>query len=357
MIGIPTAAFLRVPHRTCLLSLLLSSIPPITALRRPSEQQVQEVPITVQRISRRVVNFRVGDHPLFGDLVVNNVVAVSSEDGIVVVDTGYFPSSANELRKLITEVFGRDDFAYVINTHSHWDHVSGNQAFSDIPIIGHANLPGPLARFEEGLTAFFDSREARMEYWRDRLSQLEPGTPEALEAAGWAWAHGCFLEEAKMRYEVIPPRLTFREQLTLHLGDLTLELVHVPGLHTEEDLVVYIPEEGVLITGDLFSPGQGIQIPDSAFSTVPMALEMLSRFLESDPPPKMVIPGHCCLQDAAWLEEMCRCLRDSHLLRLQRLRRKESGGFSGWEIPCQGVVAWPGGEGESPLPPAGFIPL
>jgi glyoxylase-like metal-dependent hydrolase (beta-lactamase superfamily II) len=159
-----------------------------------------------------------------------------------------------------------------------------------------------------GLSDFFDNCEARVEYWEGLLSQLEPGTPEALEAAGWAWAHGRFLEEARAGYELVPPQLTFQDHLRLGMGDLTLDLYHVPGLHTEEDLVVYIPEEGVLITGDLFFPGQEIQIPDSALSTVPMALEMLSQFLECDPPLKTVIPGHCCLRDAAWLEGMCRRL-------------------------------------------------
>ncbi len=49
-----------------------------------------ELPITVQHISSRVINLKVGDVEPFGDIIKNNVAAVSSQKGLIFIDTGYF---------------------------------------------------------------------------------------------------------------------------------------------------------------------------------------------------------------------------------------------------------------------------
>jgi len=128
-----------------------------------------EVPITVQRLSNHVINLQVGDVAPFGDIICNNVVAVASSEGLIIIDTGYYPQSAKSLRKIISHEFGRNDFAWVINTHWHWDHINGNQAFSDIPIMGHENIIPALQQFEKGLGAFIRQREERMQDWQKQL--------------------------------------------------------------------------------------------------------------------------------------------------------------------------------------------
>ncbi len=80
-----------------------------------------------------------------------NIVALNSEKGIVVFDTDVSPSFAALLRKKMTEVFGREDFAYVINTHSHGDHTYGNQVFSDAIIVGHENCPEEMIKNSESI--------------------------------------------------------------------------------------------------------------------------------------------------------------------------------------------------------------
>lgn len=48
---------------------------------------------------------------------------------------------------------------------------------------------------------------------------------------------------------LVPPNITFSTGLALDLGDLTLELHHLPG-HTADSIVGWIPEWGVLLGGD-----------------------------------------------------------------------------------------------------------
>lgn len=37
--------------------------------------------------------------------------------------------------------FGRSDFAYVINTHFHFDHLDGNQVFPEAEVVAHELNP------------------------------------------------------------------------------------------------------------------------------------------------------------------------------------------------------------------------
>src|SRR5213079_1402824 len=46
-----------------------------------------------------------------------------------------------------------------------------------------------------------------------------------------------------------PPSLTFTDTLTLHVGDHTFNIIHMPG-HTAPQTSVHVPEEGVVFTGD-----------------------------------------------------------------------------------------------------------
>jgi glyoxylase-like metal-dependent hydrolase (beta-lactamase superfamily II) len=46
-----------------------------------------------------------------------------------------------------------------------------------------------------------------------------------------------------------PPTLTFTDALTLHVGDHTFNIIHMPG-HTAPQTSVHVPEEGIVFTGD-----------------------------------------------------------------------------------------------------------
>ena len=49
-----------------------------------------------------------------------------------------------------------------------------------------------------------------------------------------------------------PPGITFRDRMTLHLDEFPVELLHVGGpAHTTNDVLVWLPEQKVLFSGDL----------------------------------------------------------------------------------------------------------
>jgi glyoxylase-like metal-dependent hydrolase (beta-lactamase superfamily II) len=83
-----------------------------------------EIRVTTERVTDHVLVLRAGTSPQGP-----NVTAVATEKGIVVIDSHMAPSIALKMRRRIEKEFGRDDFAYLINTHHHFDHSNGNQVF------------------------------------------------------------------------------------------------------------------------------------------------------------------------------------------------------------------------------------
>jgi glyoxylase-like metal-dependent hydrolase (beta-lactamase superfamily II) len=107
------------------------------------------------------------------------VIAFGTDMGIVVVDTFGAPKVDAEIRKIIARELGRNDFAYLINTHEHRDHTGGNSVYADCTIVGHELI-------EVGLEAIAAVRERSLENYprflargcgtrrRDRLPPLDP---------------------------------------------------------------------------------------------------------------------------------------------------------------------------------------
>lgn len=91
------------------------------------------------------------------------------------------------------------------------------------------------------------------------------------------------------------PSITFDDRLTLHAGDRTIELHH-PGYaaHTTGDLVAWLPDEGILFTGDLIFSGLTPLVFMGSVSGARRSLEWLASF-----EPTVVVPGHGPLVEAA----------------------------------------------------------
>ena len=56
--------------------------------------------------------------------------------------------------------------------------------------------------------------------------------------------------EQPRNIKIIPPNLTFQNQLELDLGEVTCVLKHVGGDHAHDSVVMYMKEEKILFLGD-----------------------------------------------------------------------------------------------------------
>jgi glyoxylase-like metal-dependent hydrolase (beta-lactamase superfamily II) len=201
-----------------------------------------------------------------------NVTAIGSERGLVVVDTHGSTAAGrtviDDLRRL-----GAGPVAAVVNTHWHWDHSFGNAAFREadpeVPIHAHEDAVRMLA--EQG------------EYMKAKFAESDD--PHADEVA---------------RTELVLPDHTFSSARSLDLGDRQVELVFPGRGHTDGDLVVRIPDAGVVLGGDLVEESARPWIGmDSWPLDWPASLDVVLSLVE---PATQVVPGHGVPVDRSFVE-------------------------------------------------------
>jgi len=247
---------------------------------------VDEVPIEFERFSDRVIVVKCGK------IYTDQVIAIAAQKGIVVIDTGKAPTLAAEYRKIIEREFGRRDFIYVINTHYHFDHSNGNGVFADAEIIAHESSPEKMMDFQKGLDGFIDSRRTMRARYQNQLEASEPGSDDALRANDIVQSIGIMIDDLEDDFQVTLPTVTFRERMTLDLGDVTLRLVYFgEGLHTGDDILIHCPEEKLLFTGDLFYKGS-MSVAFSAQFDVERWMEALDYVLDDMNQVELVFDTH-----------------------------------------------------------------
>lgn len=235
----------------------------LLALASAAQEDVK-IEITVNKVGDRVII-------LTAPGADNNITAMATQKGLVVVDTGASPSMAALMREKIVGHFGRDDFAYVINTHDHGDHTHGNQAFADALFIGQENCPGQM---RDNLQASIDQvprYRVAVQRLKDRLAGMEAGSEAAGALALTIKSYEMFCDDLEGDFKLTVPTITFNDRLTLDLGDVTLRLIYYGLSHSNNDILILCPQEGILFTGDLFAKGITPYIDDDRLAELERA--------------------------------------------------------------------------------------
>ena len=259
------------------------------------------------RISERVFLITAGRQD-------NNMIIFLSKKGLVIVDTLMSQSFASEAKKIINKEFGSNQVIYVINTHGHWDHFQGNQVFKEAKIIGHESIIDAMFESEEGRVQSLPNIKERMERMRKDLEALEEKSEEALRLQQSLLYMNRLYTDLSGKYELTLPSLTFRENLTLHLNDITIHLYKFQGAHSSSDILIYCPEERILLVGDVFGHGwlPGFSSRNEMdFTNWMLRLEAI---LSAEAPIDYVVPGHGELMT---LDELMVCM--NYLDRLWKL--------------------------------------
>ena len=188
----------------------------------------------------------------------SNSAVIVNKDDVVVVDSHMTPEAGRVLLQEIKTITDKP-VRFLVDTHFHYDHTDGNQVFAPIAdIIGH-------------------------EYTRARLSAPTYTTTGML---GNLLASGNALSAQLKDLKPTPPNVTLSDHLTLWRGDREIRLLYLGRGHTGGDVVVYLPKERVLCSGDLLVNGIANLI-DGFVNEWPDTLEKLKPIDFTD-----VIPGH-----------------------------------------------------------------
>lgn len=192
---------------------------------------------------------------------------IIGEDSCLVVDTGgdYQDGQklAREIRKLTDKPW---DFVY---THDHFDHFMGTEGF---PYVGEVWAAGSAE-------SYISSAEIQRHVWTEFMANQ--GHPEKAQA----------LRNTK----VVEPTQRVISTETLDLGKKIVNLHHFGKGHTNNDLVVEVPDAGVLFMGDLLENGAPPQFGDAYPQEWPSTVESALQLT-----PSIVVPGHGDVADIAW---------------------------------------------------------
>src|SRR5471030_621458 len=181
----------------------------------------------------------------------NSPIIITDTEAIV-IDSEITPAAA---RALVADLKAITDkpVRYVIDLHYHYDHAFGNQVFGpDVQVIGHENTRKRLLGNTMEQYTYLSSVEpvpARVEALRKRIAdEKDPQQKALLERQ--VTNSLAYLEQVK-EIKVTPPNVTLDRKMTLFRGGREIQLLYFGRGHTDTDLVVYLPKERIVCTGDL----------------------------------------------------------------------------------------------------------
>ena len=189
---------------------------------------------------------------------------VTTSDGLVLIDGPHKPSDTLRLKAEI----GRrgKPLRYILNTEPHGDHWTSN-AYFDVPVVAHAGVRERILATD-------------VPAMLQRVGTFGPDEPKLLEG-----------------YRPNAPVITFDHELTLHVGDHTFRMIHMPG-HTTAQAAIVVENDGVVFTSDNVFCQVHTWLQEADPTAWLRALDAL-RALPAD----TLVPGHGPVCDKGYLAE------------------------------------------------------
>jgi glyoxylase-like metal-dependent hydrolase (beta-lactamase superfamily II) len=188
---------------------------------------------------------------------ISNAGFVVTPDGVVVIDALGSPALAEELLAQIRRITPQP-VRHVIVTHYHADHIYGLQVFkaAGASVVAHSLGRGYLSS---------DTARLRLQASREELFPWIDEKTQLIPADRW-------LDAAETR---------------LSVGGVDFVIRHAGPAHTAEDLAVWLPQRGVLFSGDLVFRGR---IPFVGQADSRQWIASLEKLIADAP--RTVVPGH-----------------------------------------------------------------
>src|SRR3989454_1192482 len=224
--------------------------------------------------------------------VVGNSSVIVNDDDVIVVDDHVSPAAAwvllDELKDITTK-----PVRTVINTHFHFDHAHGNQIFDkDVAIIGHEFTREMLTGGKSIQMLLYKNYLAGISRQIDDLkkqiaAENNAGKKSDLETQLRVAENNSASQSA---LNPTPPNVTLETRMTLHRrlagNDREVQIRFLGRAHTAGDVVVYLPKEKIVCTGDMLTAGLS-NMSDAFVNEWPGTLDELKKldFVT-------VLPGH-----------------------------------------------------------------
>lgn len=277
---------------------------PVTA---PTDQRVNPAVLAhqatlipgLQKLGTRVYGAEFMGYSNFG--------FIETDNGIIVVDAGWFPTPTAKAYALLREQTNKPVIA-VIYTHLHMDHYGGIQAIlpsenaGDIPIYGPADWEATIA-MGQSVTHKATLRRAFM--------QMGIPIPEGLEGTV---GNGIGPSPRLERNDALsyPPNIEVPEKIAINIDGVDLEIFPAEG-DVPEHLWVWLPEDRVLFSGDAPPHGVFPAVETARFEIGRDPNKMMASVQKTiDLDPLAIVPGHSSIiSDHSEIRELMTLTRDT----------------------------------------------
>ncbi|MFW5960109.1 MAG: MBL fold metallo-hydrolase, partial [Chitinivibrionales bacterium] len=217
-----------------------------------------------------------------GSWGLSNTGLITGRDSALLIDTLYDYKHTSEMLQEMEGVLSKNSsIEYVINTHGNGDHWYGN------------SLINSRAQIISTDRAFIE------------MKKLPPGKMNLLMKLSFLLGKGGkYAKESfkEFRYTGISPRYPDRKfsgETELSIGDLRIRLIELGPAHTQGDAIVYIPDKGVVFTGDLLFINTTPIAWESPLSNTIKACDYLLD-IEAD----VYVPGHGPVTDKSGVQSV-----------------------------------------------------
>lgn len=172
---------------------------------------------------------------------------IIGDDAVMVIDAQPSSEKTNALREAIRSVTEKP-ISYLAMTHYHAGRTIGAAALG-----ASQNFMSDVTRATVG--------ERGQEDWD----------------AAIAWRPDLFRHDDKQA-GLAKADVTFRDRMTLYLGQRRVHLMHLGKAHTSGDIVAWVPDAGVMFTGDIIANGTAIYCGDACFKDWSRTLDAITNF-------------------------------------------------------------------------------
>lgn len=207
----------------------------------------------------------------------SNAGLISDGDQALLVDTLFDASLTRDMLAIMADATGKgaDDIGVIVNTHANGDHCHGNGLCQHAEIIASEASAAEMAELPAPALAAIMAQ----------AKELGPTGQYLVDIFG----SFDFTDVAEKH-----PTKTFSGEYSVEVGDKKVELIEVGPAHTAGDVLVHVPDDKTIFTGDiLFIEGT----PIIWAGPVSNWIAACDRII--DLKPETIVPGHGPITDAA----------------------------------------------------------
>lgn len=210
---------------------------------------------------------------------LSNAFLITTPEGRIVVNTGMGFEAPVHKRNF--DAVDDGPVRYVLFTQGHVDHVGGADLFREggTKLVAHANNQAQQAddsrisafRAMRSSFAFAETIAKAFQYIQQNMGGSIP--PQSRPT----------------------PDVTFEDRLELELGGLRIDLLWTPGGETTDSMVISLPDDEIVFTGNLFSALFGhfpnlVTVRGDRYREALAFIESLERVRALEP--EILLPGH-----------------------------------------------------------------